>query len=411
MTAATGYSQGIRLFQQGRYDEAVAALAPVAPEPGLIGQLARYYQAQACREAGLQLARDGQLKAAQEYLRRTIKLIGPSADLACYLARIFDQMGRHDRAEAQLDMVAQAYPDNAVMQARLAVAQTRAGRPAAAMITLRDAIRMHPDSAELHIQMGLLLAREDCVVEARESFRRAVECDCLSADAHYYLGLCEAAQGEYIAAVRSLERVASLRSDDVMAAYHLAVVARAAVEQGHDVRLSLRTFAAPPATTHLKHLADFVAIESDFISAFLSLPVSDADEQLFTVLSAVLETALQAHPRYADLHLRLSLVERRLGRISEAVAHAREAVDINPKYVQAWIVLGELQGEAEPAAAVDCFERAIRSGGNYADVHTSLAEGLIRLGRKDQAHSELRQALQINGQYKRAQQALERLAA
>ena len=129
MSAASSYSQGMMLYRQKRYDEAVAAFAPVVDEQGLIGRLARYYQAQACRQAGLALARSGQLKAAQQYLRHTVSLIGPNADLAGYLARIYTQLGLHDRAEAQLE-AASAHKADPVAPAGLALAQYRNGRPA-----------------------------------------------------------------------------------------------------------------------------------------------------------------------------------------------------------------------------------------------------------------------------------------
>lgn len=411
MTAAHSYSQGISLYRQGRYDEAAGALSTVVDEPGLLGQLARYYQAQACRQAGLEMARAGQLQGAQEYLRRTMKLMGPNADLAGYLARIYMQMGMHDRAEAQLEAVAETHRDRPAAQAALAMAQHHNGRTTQAMLTLGAALRDHPDSAELHEAMGLALSREDRHKEAARHFAKAIECDCLRADAHYHLGLCEAAQGRCAEAARRLERAHSLRPNDVLLAYQLAIIARAAAEQGTPVQLTLREPTTTPAESDLRHLADFVASENDFVMAFLSLPVSPADEELFGLISAVLDTALELHPTYADLHYRQSLVCLRLGNAAGAVEHAQQAVTINPHYVQARIHLARLLAEAEPALAADHLHMAIESGGEYADAHALLGEVYCRLGNPVQAQVELHHALEINPRYKLAGEAMRRLVA
>lgn len=410
MSAASSYSRGIELFRRGRYDQAVAVLCTVTDEPGLIGRLARFYQAQACRQAGVELARAGNLVAAQEYLQRTIRLIGTNADLAHYLARLYTQMGLHDRAEAHYDAAA-SHRDSPAVRAALARAQHRAGRSAQAMITLGEALHAFPDAPELHVQAGLMLARDERYAAAADEFRRAIECDCLCDEAHYHLGLCEAAQGRCAEAARHLERALQLRPHDVLLAYQLALTARAAADAGQSILLRLPEASTPSGQTYMQQLADFVAREADFVAAFLSLPPSEADEELFGLLSAVLDTALADHGDYADLHLRQSLVQRRLGNADKSVAHARRAVEINADFVQARIQLAGLLAEQAPADAVRHYEHAVRSGGDYADVHAALGDLYDRLGRPDHAAAALRRALEINCNYSRAREALRRLAA
>ena len=278
-------------------------------------------------------------------------------------------------------------------------------------MTLHEALRQHPSSAELHVHLGLMLCREGRMDKAAKSFQWATECDCSRADAYYYRGLCEAALGHCAAAVRDLERALSLQPDNVLMAYQLAAVARAAAEQGSPVQIRLPEPSRAPATSHLRYLAEFVCKEPDFISAFLALPDSPADEELFGLLSAILETALEMHPGYADLHFRQALVLQRVGNAVAAREHAQRAVEINPNYVQGQILYGRLLAEHEPPEAALHLQMAVECGGDYADVHTLLAQLYHRMGRLDEARTELHSALRVNGDYAPARQALASLAA
>jgi len=410
MSHADRYSRGVHLYHQGRYVEAEQVLSSAAGEGGLIGRLGRYYQGLASHQVGLALARRGRWPVAQDYLQRAIGLIGRQADLGGYLARVCVQAGRPERAEAKLE--AATGPDSPpALKGQLALTQMRAGRREQAMLTLTEALRTHGDSASLHLQMGLALSRADRFPEAGGHFRRAIECDCACADAHYYLALCEAAEGRCAEAVRHMERAYALRPHDLMLTYQMATIARAAAEGGRPVQLSLRSASTPPGQTHLQELADFVTRENDFLTAFLSLPPSEADEALFGLLSAVLTTALARHEGYADLHYQQSLLLVRLGRAEQAVRHAERALAINPDFVAARIQLGRLLADTDPPAAVGHLRRALSGGGDYADVHMMLGRLYHHLGRDADARRELRRALQINPNYTQADEAIGQLAA
>lgn len=411
MSAAATYSKGLTLYRQGRYEQAAEMLAPLAGEPDLLGRLARYYGAQASHRLGLELMQSGQFQAAQACLKRTIDLVGPRTDLAAFLAQVYANLGEHDRAEASLEAACDSPDRPAGLLADLAMAQYRAGRPAQAMMTLRQAVRRYPEIPGLRVVLGLMLCRDDQVEDAREQFQAAVDADCLCADAHYYLGLCEAAMDRPVEAADQLNRALSLRPDDTVLAYQLALAARAAQARGTPVVLNLHPLTTVPPSRDLRPLADLVAREHEFVPALLGLPPSEADAELFDLLSAVVATAIEAHPTYPDLRLHHASILERLGDVEGAVAQAREAVRLHPEYVQARVALGGMLEDEDPAAALEHLEHAIAGGGDYPDVHAAIGRVAARLGRMDQAREAFSRALTINGDYREAREALARLAA
>jgi len=124
----------------------------------------------------------------------------------------------------------------------------------------------------------------------------------------------------------------------------------------------------------------------------------------------VLSAAMETHEGHADLHHGKSQVAARLGRTDEAILHAKRALAINPKYVQARIHLGRLMAGRDPASAIGHLKQAA-AGGNYADVHVTLARLYEQTGQPERARGALRRALEINDNYTQAKDALSRLAA
>ncbi len=412
MDTTESYSRGVKLYHQGDCRGAIEALSQMPPEGRAIDRLGRYYLGCAHHQAGLQHARAGDISAAEPHLRRAVELVGPSGTLAAYLARVYIQAGRPDLGEVALDCRRPIGGHGPEGQSELAWSQYRLGRDVLAMLTLTSAFRTYPDSPILHVQMGLMLCRGDRHALAVEHFERAAACDPDNADAHYYLGLGLAADGRLMPAVRSLERAYHLRgANDFVLAHQLAVVARAAVEQGMSVTLHLRPAAGSTGHGSLLALAEYAAREGDFVTSLLSLPGGAGETELLELLSAVLSTALARHPEYADLHYRQSLICQRLGRDEDAVEHAERAVAINPEYVQGRIHLASLLAEATPLSAIEHLCRAIEAGGDYADVYLALGRLYQGIGWMAEARNQLERALEINPEYTRASEALHRLAA
>ncbi|MDP7162534.1 MAG: tetratricopeptide repeat protein, partial [Phycisphaerae bacterium] len=164
--------------------------------------------------------------------------------------------------------------------------------------------------------------------------------------------------------------------------------------------------------SHARQLAHYVTMEPDFLDAMLSLPRSEIDSDLFSVLASVLELALARHANYADLHYYAGGVFHRLGDVATATQHAREALSINPDYVKARMQLANLCAQAgQTRQAARHLEQAIECGVDWPDVHFRAGELLLKCDRAKEAQRHFLCALQLKPNYMRASEALASAAA
>lgn len=406
------FRDGMGAYRAGDYDAAVKALGPLAERDDVPGRMARYYCAMAHRSMGIEDIAAGRFDQAADHLRQAVALIGNRAELAEYLLLAYAGAGRYDRCAVEADVLCRTRPDDAGARVCLAQLQWRSGRREEAVMTLTRALRELGDIAELHLNLGLFHAAEEKFEPARRHLARAVECDCTSLPALRYLGLLESARGDFREAVRAFQRALALDPGDLLITYRLCLVAEAASPAGRPVIVSLPEPAACRCSSEIRRLAEFVVTETDFVEAFLALPASDMDEQLFGVLLSVLRAALAMHDDYADVHYLAAAVLLRLGDLQAARRHAERALGINPRYVKAMLLVADLDARCGLAAqAAASLQQAVAAGADWPDVHARLGDLLKENGKPALARHHYGRALQLNRGYTRAAEALASLAA
>ncbi len=412
--AAQQCNHGLSLYRKGEYLQAIEALRPCCASDDLFGKMARYYHAMSHRSLGIEALREGQFAQAEQHFHKVIQTMGRQGDLSSYLASLFAGTHQYRKCADEMERTAEIDPDSAPVRRKCAQALWQAGRRPEAYMTLTRAIRdLQEDHCELYIQLGLFYAAEDRFDEAQKTLAQAIEADCTDGEAHYYHGLIAAARQDTLIAVRSFQRAFELRPDDLMSAWQLASASKAAEDAGYSVILRLPDPSiVNSGGSHVRQLARYICMEPDFVDAFLSLPASAVDGDLFELLGGVLQMAINEHPSYADLHYRCGRVFHRLGRSQTALEYVMRALAINPRYVQALILAGKLSAEmGQHDQAIEHLRQAISCGGDWADVHCLLGELMNKANRASQAEGHLRRALELNSNYKRAAESLEAMAA
>jgi tetratricopeptide (TPR) repeat protein len=407
------YARGTALYEQGQYEEAADCLSQVRGGADAVSRMARYYEGMSHRALGISDLSEGRFTRAEEHLRAASELLGEAADLTSYLASLYAQTGRFGQCATQLEK-APPQAENAAGAARkLAQAQWQAGRREQAMLTLTEAMRTVGPEAGLHMQLGLFQAAREDYAQAIESLTRASQSDCTSAKTHQWLGLAAIAGGNLRLAIRSLQRALQLRPTDVMLAYQLATAARIAAGEGYRVIVQLpETLTTQPSTTLAEQLAKFVTHEKEFVEAFLSLPPSDVDPELFGTLGSIMQAALAQNENYADMRYVAAAVQQRLGHLDLATEHAQAAIRINPGYVNARVLLADLLGaQGRRAEAMEHLQAAIRCGADWPDIHYRTGQLMFANNQPGQAREHFERALQLNASYALAANALKAWAA
>ncbi|HEX3999135.1 MAG TPA: tetratricopeptide repeat protein [Pirellulales bacterium] len=112
----------------------------------------------------------------------------------------------------------------------------------------------------------------------------------------------------------------------------------------------------------------------------------------------MLREALAIEPRVAAWHCDLAVLDQTAGRIEQAEAEYRRAVECDSSLRPAWYNLGCLLNEQDrEAEGLECFQQAVRLDSNQAAAHHNLAQSLFNLGHTDEAIAHYRRAAALGG--------------
>lgn len=410
-TAST-YQAGLAAYEAGRFHEAIRLLTSADNERGLSGTLARFYLSQAHMHQGVSDLRTGEHHKATQHFLAARRINPDSAGLSRYLAVCHIERGRFDLAADEFERTRIAGEEDGTLPIRLAHAFAKDGRLDRAVETLEEAIRNEPTRDDFLFQLGVLHASADDFDAAIGALQRAADFAPLDGDIQQHLGLAYGAAGKPVLAIDHLCLAQQLSPHDAHTALLLTLAARAAGDLGNHVAVAPAEAKAGPVDDEaIRKLGDAIIEDSDFIEAFLRLPESDVDHEVFAILAGILERALERHPDYADLHHHCSLIYRRLDRTQDAILAATEAIDINPQYVQALIQIARLYAETDQRdEAVERLRCAVEYGGDFPDVHFMLGQLYQKDGKTGEARMEFHRALALNSEYGLAKRALEELA-
>jgi tetratricopeptide (TPR) repeat protein len=411
--AAAIYQRGLAAFETGRYPEAIDLLAIIAQQRSLPGTLAGFYLGQAHMRHGINELQAGRYEDAAEHLTAARRINPDSVDLWRFLTVSHVKRGRPDLAATELENARHRNTADEMIPIRLAHALARDGQLERAVETLEGAIGKQPARADLRLQLGLLQASADRFETAVEVLADAAGLAPQDVAIRQHLGLAYGALGMLTQAVEHLATAQKLRPDDSHIALLLTLAAKAAKDSSVGVEVQLVQATTAPVDQHaIMELGDIVTAEPDFVEAFLSLPESDVDAEVFGMLASILELALERHPDFADLYFHCSRVYARLGRTESAINQAHRAVEINPRYVQALIQLGRLYVQTDRRwQAIWRLQEAIAEGGDFPDVHCLLGEMYRRDGDTERACEQYRRALELNSSYAPARKALDAVLA
>ncbi|MBX3396214.1 MAG: tetratricopeptide repeat protein [Phycisphaerae bacterium] len=405
---ALAYQQGIAALEAGHYLHAVESLRRAAGSTHLCATLARFYLGQAHMMLGIEQLRSGRHAEAIEQLTAARQLNPGSETLSKYLAASYAAQRKFDLAAAEIErdnVVGCPDPERPI---RLAHAFARDGRFEQAVETLVKAIDDAPHRLDVRIQLGLLYGAAERYEDAVCVLMEAVELAPLDADARTRLGLSLAAAGDLSESVEQLAIAQKLRPQDASIALMLVMAVEAA--QTTCIKLAMDPIQGRLGVVDdrsLDTLGELVAKDPELVESFFGLPFSEADRELFPMLAAVLERAIERQPGYADLYLHCSRVYERLGMTREALARADQAVEINPKYVQALIHLARLRATADQTdEAMNRLDEAVQFGGDYPDVHLLMGQLYQKKGATSEARRQFSRALELNSGYDAARHAL-----
>jgi len=234
-----GTRQGVRLFQAGDYDGAIAALARLARGEILSMEVQL--------TLGRSLVRRRRYAEAVKELETAAELL-PKWSLTYFeLSHAYAGMGEPGKAVATLDRGLKVDPDNAALHRARGLLLQQSGDRAGARAELERARELDPRDARLRLMLSAVYRDDGDVAKAVSEVREAVRLAPGSPDGWNALGLLLTAGGRHAEAESAYRSALKARPDDPDALFNLAELLRRAKRAAEARTLLERLVAKRPS--------------------------------------------------------------------------------------------------------------------------------------------------------------------
>jgi tetratricopeptide (TPR) repeat protein len=266
------------------------------------------------------------------------------------LARIYDELGRHDKVVAELELLNR---DRAFGTAMVRQPETQRKQTSDQTHTVH---RLSPACLQLLARAQALLQAHR-VGEAIQLYKQVVAVDPQAAIAHKQLGFAAMAQGNYWLAKGELAQAAQLDPSDATVHMSLGLTYQA-ISQNELARLELeKSIQLDPKNYHalfqLGKLYTYAGKNQLAANAF--------------------EQAIQLNPKSAAAHNNLGSTLSMMGRYQDAISEFDKALALSPDMASSHYGMGiALYNCKDYPAAISELKRALTLNPNYADARSKI---------------------------------------
>jgi tetratricopeptide (TPR) repeat protein len=301
------------------------------------------------------------------------------------VVRVLQQ--REIAAEKLFRLAVQKKPDFAPARAHLGLLYVQMGRPEEAVPELREAVRLDPARSDASGALVRILQDQARAASAAGDSEKALA---LLMDARNYapdnpdvnseLGTVALQMSSWPDAVEAFERTLKMREDDPIALYNLGR-AFMGLSQFEDAR---------------QQFTRYVAVRPDDASGYCALGMTLAALEHVPDARKQFERSIALAPAQTESYFRLGLIDLDAKDLDEAARNLHQVLAREPKHGGALSALGRVAFEQKRyAEAMDLLQEAIASDGSLREAHYYLGLTFARMGRKEDADTQLQTATRL----------------
>jgi tetratricopeptide (TPR) repeat protein len=323
--------------------------------------------------------------------------------------------GRLPRAETDLRSVLRTAPDDYRALDLLGVVRVLQHRDAEAEKLFRRAVQKKADFGPAHAHLGLLLFQKGRADDAVPQLREALRIDSARADASNALiqilqnqSKTAAAAGDSARSLTLLREARSYAPDNSDVQFEFGSIALqlslwedaiAAFQQTLNLRQNDPVALYSLGRAFLgewkfedarQQFARYVEARPDDASGHCALGMTLAALENTQEALEQFERSIAIAPEQTESYFRLGLIELNVKDLDEAASNFRQVLTRDAKHPGALSGLGRVAFEQKHYSdAIDLLQRAIASDDSFREAHYYLGLTLVRLGRKEEADSQL----------------------
>jgi tetratricopeptide (TPR) repeat protein len=298
--------------------------------------------------------------------------------------------GNFSAAVAAYSTVTRNSPAFAEGYLNLGLAQFQAGDLDHAKPALERAQQLRPTLRGANLFLGIIAYRQNRFKDAEGLLERETRLDPHSAKAYMWLGVCRLAENDAQGAIAPLDKAFALDPKDADILYH----------RGHAYFLVAN--ASYEAMFKLDH--DSVRVHQVLGEAYAqAYRSSDAINEF--------EAAIKLAPKQPGLHEELADQYWIAGQMEKVADEYREELAVDPDAATTMYKLGSLLVMNQNATeGVQLLQRALDADSSLSDAHYYLGDGLMALGRDQDAVHEFDEAIAADPANDRAMSSYYKLA-
>jgi tetratricopeptide (TPR) repeat protein len=370
---------------------------------------------------GLVLTAQGQEATATAFFKTAAQANPSSVEARANLAANLAQVGQNAPAEEEFSQALRLDPKNYDLNHNFGEFCARLGQIRKAIPYLQAAQEINPTSYSNGYDLAVTEAQAGMLTEAENQIRALSQLHD-TAELHGLLGSLYERRSDFIGAARELQQAAQMDpSEDNIFEWAAELIRHRTLDPALQVLRegvkkypdSWRLQTALGVTLYMLGYND-LAVEAlcraadinpqDSQPYFFLAKILGASPAQAEQVSARFERYVQVQPRdpWARYYYALSLwrsarKETATTNLAKVEALLRSALELNPRFAEAHLQLGILQSEkGNYPEAVREYQHAIELAPALADAHYRLGQALVRMGDKERGDKELKTSIELH---------------